>query len=114
MTTSLYLRPLLAMSDGFVVTPSTSPMACASRISPTSPVSMKNFIWTLPRAVLGNGLEPLCRYVVARLLWFRCQLLAQLGARARQLLEPAAGARGFVGDARQLVGERHTQRMYGS
>src|SRR3954470_499674 len=42
--TSLNLRPVLATSDGLVVTPSTSPMAAASRISLTSAVSMKNFM----------------------------------------------------------------------
>jgi hypothetical protein len=41
-STSRNLRPVLATSDGFVVTPSTRPMAAASLISRTSAVSMKN------------------------------------------------------------------------
>src|SRR3954453_21081811 len=94
-TTSLYFRPLLAISDGLVVTPSTRPMAWASRISPTSPVSMKNFIGGLPRAVLGNGLE-LTWYVFGRRRFRSGKLSTQLGARARQLLEPLAGTRRFV------------------
>ena len=42
--TSLNLRPVLATSDGLVVTPSTRPMAAASLISFMSAVSMKNFM----------------------------------------------------------------------
>ena len=44
-STSRNLRPLLATSDGLVVTPSTRPIAVASLISFTSAVSMKNFMW---------------------------------------------------------------------
>jgi hypothetical protein len=43
-STSRNLRPVLATSDGFVVTPSTMPISWALRISPTSAVSMKNFM----------------------------------------------------------------------
>ena len=45
-STSRNLRPVLATSDGLVVTPSTSPIAAASLISSMSAVSMKNFICT--------------------------------------------------------------------
>src|SRR4030066_356527 len=37
-------RPVLAIKDGFVVTPSRMPRLCASRISLTSAVSIKNFL----------------------------------------------------------------------
>ncbi len=37
-------RPVFATSDGLVVTPSSTPQLAASRISPTSAVSMKSFI----------------------------------------------------------------------
>src|SRR5229473_313794 len=43
-TTSRKLRPVLATSEGLVVTPSTSPVAVRSAISARSAVSMKNFI----------------------------------------------------------------------
>src|SRR5262249_50324696 len=42
--TSRNLRPVLATSDGFVVTPSSRPVAASSRISPVSAVSTKNFM----------------------------------------------------------------------
>ena len=45
--TSLNFLPLLATSDGFVVTPSTRPMEAASLISLISAVSMKNFMASL-------------------------------------------------------------------
>src|SRR4051794_23416176 len=114
-TTSLYLRPLLAISDGLVVTPSTRPMAAASRISPTSPVSMKNFIGSLPRAMLGNGLEPL-RCVLGRFFAHLVarQLRAQLGTGTGQIFEATPGTPGLVGDLLELVGEwRHMNSMYG-
>ena len=37
-------RPVFAIRDGFVVTPSRSPVTASSRISPMSAVSIKNFI----------------------------------------------------------------------
>ena len=45
--TCLKSRPSLAMSEGFVVTPSTTPRLAASRISFTFAVSIKNFIFVL-------------------------------------------------------------------
>ena len=48
-TTSMKLRPLLATSDGLVVTPSTRPVAARSLMSATSAVSMKNFMAGIPR-----------------------------------------------------------------
>src|ERR1700685_1278110 len=47
-STSWYGRPVLAMSDGLVVTPSMSPQLAASRISATSAVSIKYFIGWMP------------------------------------------------------------------
>src|SRR5262245_39455087 len=44
----------LAMSDGFVVTPSTTPRATPSRISETFAVSRKSFIAS-PLSVIGGG-----------------------------------------------------------
>src|SRR5205085_7439578 len=49
-TTSRKLRPALWISDGLVVTPSTSPVAARSRISAVSAVSTKNFISGWPWA----------------------------------------------------------------
>jgi len=45
-------RPVLATSDGLVVTPSRMPQLWASRISPTSAVSMKSFIVLLLSSAL--------------------------------------------------------------
>ncbi len=45
--TSRNARPVLATSEGLVVTPSTTPMAAASRISLTSAESMKIFMGSL-------------------------------------------------------------------
>ena len=46
--TSVILRPDLAMSEGFVVTPSSRPVAASSRISEISAVSTKNFMAHFP------------------------------------------------------------------
>jgi hypothetical protein len=43
-TTSRKLRPDFAISDGFVVTPSSRPVSASSRISAISAVSTKNFM----------------------------------------------------------------------
>ena len=43
-TTSVNLRPVLATSDGLVVTPSSMPVAASALISSMSAVSIKNFI----------------------------------------------------------------------
>ena len=55
-------------------------------------------------------MEPLCRTIVARLLFALAQeLLAQLGTGTRQLLEPVARARGWEvddDDASYLVSQR--------
>ena len=58
-STSLNLRPVLATSDGLVVTPSQSPMARAFLISPTSAESMKNCMvlssgWSLAGLYAGG------------------------------------------------------------
>ena len=42
--TSKNFLPVLAMSEGLVVTPSSNPVAASSRISPKSAVSTKNFM----------------------------------------------------------------------
>src|SRR5262245_7202254 len=54
-TTSRYLRPVLATSDGLVVMPSMIPCAAASRTSATSPVSMKNFMGLSLQDALVDG-----------------------------------------------------------
>ena len=45
-------RPVFATREGLVVTPSRTPQLCASRISPTSAVSMKSFMACPPRRSL--------------------------------------------------------------
>ena len=52
-TVAMKSLPVLAISDGLVVTPSTSPVAARSRISLMSAVSMKNFIAIAPSGVRG-------------------------------------------------------------
>ena len=51
---------------------------------------MKNFIGDLPRAVLGNGLEPLCLSLVARRRPSPCDRAAR-AARRRRATAPRAG-----------------------
>jgi len=52
--TSLNARPVLATSEGLVVTPSTTPIRVASRISATSAESMKIFMSVVLRSFPGT------------------------------------------------------------
>src|SRR5688572_18587481 len=106
-TTSRYLRPDLAISDGLVVIPSTRPMACASRTSRTSPVSMKNFMyapWSLGDRLQAwsvvHGLDGLgCRQ-------HRRELRGHLLYLAPDFAQMLARSPGLVGEAAQFLSER--------
>src|SRR5437870_4559204 len=113
MTTSRYLRPLLATSDGFVVMPSMSPRALASRTSATSPVSMKNFMMSSSPRSGGwqGGLGRLARGVRPG------QALLQHGQDAEQALQAFANIHGFGREALELRDQLrpfHTSRIRAS
>src|SRR5260370_36967542 len=89
--------PLLAKSDGFVVTPSRRPIAAAFLISSMSPESMKNFIFPHLRSSLY---ERYCRRLRRCVFAFVGRAIG--GAMALlELLAAAAGAEAVPADFRR-------------